>query len=515
MDERKSVGVWIRVSTMDQARGDSPELHRTRALDYAKLRGWEVVETYDLSGVSGKAVLEHSATRRMLDDVRSGRISGLVFSKLARLARNARDLLEISEIFQRHNADLVATQESIDTSTPAGRLFFGMIANVAQFEREEIIDRIEASNETRAKLGKRITGQSSFGFQWVDNKLVPHPDEAPVRKLIYELFAQHQRKKAVARILNERGYRTRSGAKFAVSGIQRLLTNPDAKGLQRVRYSLLDPKTKSKILRPEDEWFWHECPPIVSVELWDQCNEILERQAKGYKPGPRGKYLFAGKVRCACGEKMYVLSKNRPKYYCRACRNKLPLQDLEAIFRSQLHDFFMSDEQLGDFRASTSETIAAKMEQIDVLKRERQTLSTRRDEAWRGYNDGVIERERFKELEQEASARVTAIDCAIPELIDEIEHLKRANQMSGEIVEGARTLYAQWDTLTHEQKNAIIQAITDEILVGDRDIAINLLYQPSAEDSMQKVPHNVRWGIQAARLTGASSSVIGAIMSQR
>lgn len=118
----KQVGIWIRVSTEEQAQGDSPKHHEARARHYAAAKGWNVHGVYDLAGVSGKAVMEHPETKRMMEDVRQGRISGLIFSKLARLTRNARELMDFSDFFREHNADLVSLQENIDTGTPSGRL---------------------------------------------------------------------------------------------------------------------------------------------------------------------------------------------------------------------------------------------------------------------------------------------------------------------------------------------------------------------------------------------------------
>src|ERR671919_2794555 len=95
--ETKTVGIWIRVSTEDQAQGESPQHHEMRAKSYAESRGWQVAEVYHLEGVSGKSVMEHPEARRMMADVRRGRIAGLLFSKLARLARNTKELLDFSE----------------------------------------------------------------------------------------------------------------------------------------------------------------------------------------------------------------------------------------------------------------------------------------------------------------------------------------------------------------------------------------------------------------------------------
>ncbi len=101
MEQPKQVGIWIRVSTDMQVKDESPEHHEQRAKAYADLRGWQVVEVYRLDAVSGKAVMHHPETQRMLKDVRSGHIEGLVFSKLARLARSTKELLEFAEIFRK------------------------------------------------------------------------------------------------------------------------------------------------------------------------------------------------------------------------------------------------------------------------------------------------------------------------------------------------------------------------------------------------------------------------------
>ncbi len=123
----KQVGIWIRVSTEDQAKGESPEHHQKRAEFYAEAKGWKVREIYHLEGVSGKSVGDHPETKRMLNDIKRGHITGLIFSKLARLARDTRQLLNFADSFRDAGADLISLQESIDTSSPAGRFFLKII----------------------------------------------------------------------------------------------------------------------------------------------------------------------------------------------------------------------------------------------------------------------------------------------------------------------------------------------------------------------------------------------------
>src|ERR1700722_19046003 len=210
--ESKPVGIWIRVSTEDQAQGDSPEHHEERARSYAKSKGWQVKEVYDLAGQTGKAVIQHSEAKRMMKDIERGHITGLVFSKLARLSRNRRELEDFSDYFNKHQADLISLSEAIDTSTAGGRMFFHLLGVFAQWEREEITERVNASVLTRAKLGKSINGSAPYGYHWKDRKLIPNPEEAPIRRKAYELFLQHRRKGVVAKLIKAAGYRPARGA---------------------------------------------------------------------------------------------------------------------------------------------------------------------------------------------------------------------------------------------------------------------------------------------------------------
>lgn len=141
----KRIGIWIRVSTEDQAQSESPEHHEKRSKQYAEARGWEVCQ---LAAVSGKSDLLHTEAKRMLEDLRSGKITGLIFSKLARLARNTRELFELSDIFCEHDADSISLQ-AIDTSSPVWHLFFAVVAAMDQWVQEEIAGHMTTSSLSR------------------------------------------------------------------------------------------------------------------------------------------------------------------------------------------------------------------------------------------------------------------------------------------------------------------------------------------------------------------------------
>jgi site-specific DNA recombinase len=492
----KPVGIWIRVSTEDQAKGESPEHHEKRARFYAESKGWQVMEVYRLEAVSGKSVIGLPETQRMLEHIRTGHITGLIFSKLARLARNTRELLEFADIFREHNADLVSLQESIDTSTPAGRLFYTMIAAMAQWEREEIAERVAASVPIRAKLGKPLGGIAPFGYQWKDRKLVPDPNEAPIRKLIHELFLENQRKKSVAKILNERGYRTRKGDRFSDTTIRRLLRDPTAKGLHRLNYTKSLGDNKKWILKPKDDWVYIKVEPIVSDELWDQCNAILdEQEKKGRRPSRKVIHLFTGFAFCHCGNKMYVPS-NSPKYTCYQCRNKISTDDLEEVFHQQLKTFFFSTTEITGYLNEADRVIKEKEELLNALVEEERKLRAEMDKTYRLYIDDKITTEgfgiRYKPMEQ----RLKQIQDQIPELQGEIDFLRIQYLSSDQILNEAKDLYSRWPNLTADEKRKVIENITEKIIIGKEDVTINLCYLPTSPKMMTSGQRNFRGSSQ-------------------
>jgi site-specific DNA recombinase len=490
--ESKPVGIWIRVSTEDQAKGESPEHHEKRARAYAEAKGWKIREVYHLEAVSGKSVMGHPEAKRMLAHIASGRITGLIFSKLARLARNTRELLDFADIFREHGADLISLHESIDTTTPAGRLFYTMIAAMAQWEREEIAERVAASVPIRAKLGKPTGGAAPFGYQWKDRRLVPDPERAPVRKLVHELFLEHKRKKAVARLLNERGYRTGRGSKFSDTTVERLLRDPTAKGIHRANYTKSLGEKKQWKLKPQDEWVLSSVEPIISTDVWAQCVAILDAQReKSRKPGPKPIHLFAGIARCHCGGMMYVdASYQSGKYVCRKCRNKIGIADLEAVFHEQLRDFFLSPEDVARHLGQADEEVRAKEERLAALESEAGKVRQEMDKTYRLYLADEISPEGFGRTYKPLEERLKGLEAEMPRLQGELDFLKIQLLSKDEILAETRDLYGRWTALTAEEKRAIIEAIVEQIRVGKEVVDIDLSPFPVPSEVVGKRQHN-------------------------
>ena len=477
-NDTKCVGIWIRVSTEDQVRGESPEVHEKRARMYAEARGWKVREVYRLEAVSGKAVMQHPESQRMLADIRSGHVTGLIFSKIARLARNTKELLDFADAFRDAGADMISLQEAIDTGSPAGRLFFTIVAAMAQWEREEIASRVAASVPIRAKMGRPIGGAASFGYRWVNKKLEPDPKEAPVRKLIYELFAEHRRKKKVARLLNERGYRTRNGAKFSDTTVERLVRDPTAKGVYRQNYTRTNDRKSRWELKPESEWVMTPVPAIVDEELWNTCNDFLNGRAKRPRMARQNVHLFSGFAVCMCGEKMRVWSQS-PKYICPKCRNKIPMRDLEAIYRDRLTQYLLSPEEIAAHFEAAGEAVREKERLIEAAGAELAKIRLEDEQVYQLYIAGKLSVDGFGDRHQPLEDRSKQLEEEIPRLQAQLDVMRISTSASHVAAAEATDLALRWDQVPEPEKRQIVEAITDCIVVGKEEVTIDLLYIPS------------------------------------
>ncbi len=480
MEVKKSVGIWVRVSTDMQ--GDSPQHHLKRAEYYVQAKeGWEIRKVYQLEDVSGKTLAEIPEWKQMLSDIKKGVITGLIFSKLARVARNTRELLDLAEYFREHNADLISLEESLDTSTPSGRLFYTFWAAMGQWEREEIASRVAASVPIRAKLGKSTGGAAAFGYRWESNKLVLDEKEAPVRKLMYEIFNNCKRKKATAAQLNKLGYRTRNGGLFTDTTIDRLIRDPSAKGTRRSNYTKSRGKKKHWDYKQTSDWILVPCPPIVSEDVWTEANDYLNaQQKKRRKLGPLTNYLMTGFVECTCGKKMYVFHETRTPYFaCRSCNHRIGVAELDEIYHAHLKIFLFSDEDISKSQIEAQTFLDEKISLFEISKIETEKLEEQMNELVKMRTQKELSSDDFTLHYQPIRNRYGNLKETLLELESDIDVLKVQLASADVVIREAKDLFTRWNVLAFEQKRTIVELITDQIVIDKHELTIALAKLPT------------------------------------
>src|ERR1700674_2919205 len=145
------VAIYGRVSTAEQ--NAAMQIEELRA--YCGRRQWEIVEEFIGAGVSGSKE-SRPALNRLLADAKRRRFDTVLVYRYDRFARSLRQLVNALSEFDALGIHFVSLHEGVDTSTPNGRLVFGIFASIAEFERELIRSRVRSGIAAARARGKRI-----------------------------------------------------------------------------------------------------------------------------------------------------------------------------------------------------------------------------------------------------------------------------------------------------------------------------------------------------------------------
>ena len=149
----KRAAIYVRVSTDKQ----TVENQLRGLYQIAKRRGWTVVEVYQDAGISGaKGRKDRPGLDSMLEDAQRRRFDVVMAWAIDRLGRSLIDLLGTIQTLEACSVDLYLDQQSIDTTTPAGRLMFQVTGAFAEFERSMIRQRVNAGLKRAVAAGKQL-----------------------------------------------------------------------------------------------------------------------------------------------------------------------------------------------------------------------------------------------------------------------------------------------------------------------------------------------------------------------
>jgi DNA invertase Pin-like site-specific DNA recombinase len=210
---------YTRVSTDEQAReGVSLGAQHSRIRAYCECNDLELVDVVEDAGVSAKCLHTRQGLQRVLADLEGGRAEALVVLKLDRLSRSTKDVIELTERFERCGWGLHSISEKLDTSTAAGRFVLTILAALAQMEREQVGERTRAALAYKKQNGERL-GTTPLGYETVTDELgnrhlQPVGREQAVLKQIADLREAGTTYKDIAQRLNSEGVPTKRGGRW-------------------------------------------------------------------------------------------------------------------------------------------------------------------------------------------------------------------------------------------------------------------------------------------------------------
>jgi DNA invertase Pin-like site-specific DNA recombinase len=226
---RKILG-YTRVSTLDQAKDDRSSLAAQEAAirGLAMIHGIEDIEIFADPGISGAVALEdRPGGAKLCARLAPGTI--VVASKLDRIFRSASDALTTVERWKAQGIDLILIDCGTDPVSANGtsKLFFSILASVAEFEKMRILERTKEGRAGKKARGGHIGGSAPYGFRKVGEgraAMLEHdPAEQAVIQRIKDLRDQGATYRKVIDQLTDEGHFMRSGTPFTLPQLHSIL----------------------------------------------------------------------------------------------------------------------------------------------------------------------------------------------------------------------------------------------------------------------------------------------------
>jgi site-specific DNA recombinase len=289
---------YIRISDEDQSTYSiDAQLKATET--YIKARGGQIVETYIDDGRSARSDKRENFVR-MRDDARKRKFDALVVHKFDRLNRNRFDALAIKTLLRREYtiAVLSCCEPSEETDGVMGSLIEGILECVAEWYSKNLATETAKGRKEKHSQGLH-NGFAPFGYVMVNKMLEIEPDEEKGVILAFEAYSTGKYGYAdTAKLLNEAGFRSKSGRPFSKDTVREIIRNEIYIGRVRYQETRYNSNGSRNFTAPV-VWVQGKHEPIITVELFEKCVGLRAEKRTYSRPTPNKRpYLLKDLVYC-------------------------------------------------------------------------------------------------------------------------------------------------------------------------------------------------------------------------
>lgn len=386
-EEKKIAGIYIRVSTEDQAReGFSLPEQEKRLRAMCEYKGYEIYKTYKDAGISAKTGNKRPAFEELKEDIVNKKCNTIVVLKLDRLTRSVYDWENIMKFLEENNAYLDCANDDINTTNANGRMVARLLTTVSQNEIERTSERTKIGLAGAIKVGN-IPNKAPLGYKHVDKKLVPNPLTKDIAVRIFDLYYEGKSYFNIATIYNEE--KVLGKTNWNDSTILRIIENEIYKG---------DYVHGKKTNNPT--YYENVVEPLISKEKWEECQVQKKKNSRNYKRDKE--YLFLQKLRCPkCGRILggnATRKKNGKIYYyyqCNTCKITIKENKIEDAVKTLLADILEYDNVVNEFFLPV---LKSKIDNPkEELSKELKKLNNKKERIKKAYIDSLFTEEEFKE----------------------------------------------------------------------------------------------------------------------
>ncbi len=473
----KTAAAYIRVSTDDQIEY-SPDSQLKLLREYAKKNDYILPDEFIFSdeGISGRDTKHRPAFNRMIAHAKSDEhpFDVILVWKFSRFARNQEESIVFKNLLRKVGVEVRSISEPVDPNSSYGSLIERIIEWMDEFYSANLAVEVKRGMQERFSRGEIVT-TASFGYKVENGNYVPHPEQAPIIRRIFESYAAGVGTRTIARSLAADGIKTNRGNPPDNRFVDYILNNPVYIG--KLRWSSEGRAASTRDYKSDKIIIvdGHHTP-LIGEELWNTVQQKLEETKKLYPKFQRREqpigYMLKGLVRCSsCGSTL-VMSQSTGSLQCHsynrgACTTshsitikKIEQAVIEALELSVATERFTikpsEQKTFSELGTDIDKLIAAEHKKLERVKA--------------AYENGADTLEEYAENKKKIQAAIRKLEAEQPKPKKSLNKKAYAKKISSVL-----TIIKDPDQ-PPEAKNEALRTIIDHITYVKSDQSLDIVF---------------------------------------
>ena len=481
-EEKKKCGLYMRVSTEDQAReGFSLPEQKERLESFCKFKGYEIIDYYEDAGISAKTGNHRPEFERLKNDIKAKKVNMIVALKLDRITRSIYDWENLMTFLDENDAYLDCVNDEINTTSANGKMISRLLMSVSQNEIERTSERTKIDMAGAIKQG-HIPHVAPLGYKHENKKLVIDYTTKDIVIRIFDLYYNGMSYKKISNLLNKEKVLGKDN--WRDSTIVGIIENEIYKG------DFVHGKNTKHPTYYEDV-----VEPIISKEMWEDCQVQKKKNSRSYQRTLT--YLYLQKLKCPkCGRILGGKATTKKNgntyfyYYCNDCKIQFKEKVINDYFSQFIDELTEYDSVVNQFFLPM---IKQKFDEPrEQLEKEINNQKNKLERIKKAYVNGVFELQEYNEERKivekaisELENKLDSTDCAeelrftpkdilLKRDIDFINKIK----LDKEYQERTKT----WKDYTRKEQSGLIMKYVDDIeltLVGNEVVVNQINFRES------------------------------------
>lgn len=412
-EDKKKCGLYMRVSTEDQAReGFSLPEQKERLEAFCKFKGYEIIDYYQDAGISAKTGNHRPEFERLKEDIKSKKINTIIALKLDRITRSIYDWENLITFLDENDAYLDCANDEVNTTTANGKMISRLLMSVSQNEIERTSERTKIGMAGAIKQG-HIPHKEPLGYKREDKKLVIDYSTKDVVVRIFNLYYEGYSYQKISNLFNSEKVLGRENWRDAT--ILSILENEIYKG-----DFIHGKRTK------HPTYYENVAPAIISKEMWEECQVQKKKNSRSYKRTLT--YLYLQKLKCPkcnriLGGKATTKKNNNTYYYyyCNDCKIEFKEKVINDYFSQFIEELVQYDSVVNQFFLPM---LKQKFDEPkEQLQKEIINQNNKLERIKKAYINGAFDVKEYKEEKHIVEKAITELENKLNET-DTIEELK-------------------------------------------------------------------------------------------